>query len=326
VAYSPLSLRLAVESLFDVVPSRSTRDELVFICPLCGDQTGNRSVNLKTGKTGCWRCKSGGDFVRWCRSNNYDVDLESPAVPTMGELDQLVGSLDAEEKPMSSFVTEVELPRGFTKLADVPRGAYATLIGRMAVKKHLSLDDFIKAGVGFTRDDPKWEPYAIFPVFEWGRVVYYQGRTYTDVPGQATKRFPSRSVLPVGSGNWVYNWDKLRGQGGVAVIVEAILNVLSVEKELAQRGLAGYVPVALFKHKVSKPQLVKILSCRGLKEVALMYDGGFTDDADADAANFSSHVKTTVVELPGKDDPNDKAAQAVDLLLQRRAPRPGGSV
>ena len=321
MAYSAISLRSAVESLFDTVPSRSTKDELVFVCPLCGDVNGNRSVNLKTGKTGCWRCKSGGDFVRWCKANGYDVDLEAPPVPTINELDAMLGSLDTRGKSVHSFVPEVQLPRGFTPLAKEPDSAYAKLIGNMAVRKRLTLADFINAGVGFTRDDFKWEPYAIFPVYEWGRVVYYQGRTYTDIPGESTKKFPRRDELPLGAGNWVYNWDKLYQKGGIAIIVEAMLNVLSLEKELEKRGMDDFVPVAIFKHDVSKQQLVKILSCRNLKEVVIMYDGGFSNDADEDAPSFSSHVKTTVVELPGKNDPNDDAALAVDLLDSRRQPK-----
>ena len=318
--YSATSLRLAVEQHFEVVPSRCTKGEIVFLCPSCGDTSGNRSVNVASGLTNCWRCGSGGDFIRWCRRIGHEVDIEAPPVPTLNELSAITDSLSHLRPVSSGFVDEVKLPRGFTPLTRDPDCAYAKLIGRMAVRKRLTLQDFMKAGVGFTRDDPKWEPYAIFPNYEWGRVTYYQGRTYTEEPTEgSTKLFPSRAELPLGSGNWVYNVDKLRDVGGVAVIVEAILNVLSLERELAARGLSNFVPVAIYKHKVSPVQLRKILACKKLTEVAIMYDGGFVEHADADTANFKSHVKTSVVELPGRDDPNDDAAQAVDQLLARRA-------
>ena len=77
----------------------------------------------------------------------------------------------------------------------------------MAKRKHLDFDILANAGVGFTRDDPRWEPFAIFPVFEWGRPVYYQGRTYVDTPGESTKLFPHKGECPLSSRYWLYNID-----------------------------------------------------------------------------------------------------------------------
>jgi hypothetical protein len=70
------ALKAIVEDLFQVVKDRSTNTELVFVCPQpgCGDNTGNRSVNLQTGKTNCFRCNKGGDFAKWARWLGYVID------------------------------------------------------------------------------------------------------------------------------------------------------------------------------------------------------------------------------------------------------------
>jgi hypothetical protein len=323
--YNPAQLRSQVEMLFDVIPDRSQGDELVFLCPEpgCGDRSGNRSVNLRTGKTNCWRCNKGGDFVRWATQLGYPVEIEEEPGLAVGELSGMVAGLGVPEGRQPSYVPQVCLPAGFTLLADEPDGAYARLIGRMAERKNLDLADFIEAGVGFTRVDPRWEPYAIFPVFEWGRVVYYQGRTYTDEPDRATKQFPSRSEVKLGSRHWLYNFDELRERGGVAIVVEAILNVRSLRRELAARGV-GATPVACFKHKVSAEQLGKLSSVKGLAEVCLMFDADALASAYEECRRLQGGVPVTVVKMPSdaqgrKVDPNDDARLAADLFAKRGA-------
>jgi hypothetical protein len=190
----------------------------------------------------------------------------------------------------------------------------------MAARKHLDLATLANAGAGFTRDDPRWEPYAIFPCHEWRRPVYYQGRTYVDTPGQSTKRFPSRAECPLSSRYWVYNIDRLRGGGKVALVVEAVLSVLSLEAELARRGVTGVVPVSVYTHYLSPYQRGKLLACQP-KEVCLMYDGDSYVKSVKDALTMANLVPVSAVELPnekGCKDPNDDARLAVDLFLKRQ--------
>ena len=311
---------MAIEAEFETVPSRSTKDELVIICPVpsCGDRSGNRSIELRSGKTYCWRCAQGGDILALARRYGHVIDVESPSVPTLSELNNLGDTIQVGVPKAAAFITHVELPRGFTPVTKQSTGAYVELIARMARRKNLDLEDLIAAGVGYTHQSSAWEPYAIFPIKEWGRVVYYQGRLYgnPDQPGGSTKRFPSKKVLPLGSSNWVYNWDELYLNGGIVIIVESILNVLSLRKELARRKITGYVPVAIFKHAVSRVQLTKILTC-AIKEVVLMYDGDALASAEQDAMLFSNKAKTSIAKMPVGTDANDDAVLAVDQLLAR---------
>jgi hypothetical protein len=207
-------LQLLAYSLFGdrVVKSRSTSAELVILCPFesCQDKTGNRSVNLHTGATNCWRCgKAYRSFGKFCQAIGYEVDDDLVEVGTsISETEQMLKDLDGE-KVLTPVTADIKLPRGFTPVKEATGSVYTRLIEQMAVKKNLSLHDFIQAGVGFTREDPRWERYAIFPIVEWGRLVYYQGRLYKPEQGEkTTKQFPSRSKHPLGSKYWVYNIDE----------------------------------------------------------------------------------------------------------------------
>lgn len=323
-------IRDFVRTNFVEVPERSRGDEVVFVCPVpgCADRSGNRAVNVRTGLTSCWRCGKGGPFGPWLRRLGYTMpDEDAPQAVDFDELGALIDDLSSvgRTEAVSGYVPSVELPSGFTRLEDEPDGVYTKLIARMAKRKRLSLDDLIQAGVGFTRKSRRWERFAIFPVFEWGRPVYYQGRTYTDTPGEPTKQFPTKEECPVSSRYWVYNIDEARAVGGVLVIVESILNVLSFKREMARRGLTGIVPVAVFKHKVSQAQYAKLTQLirqageqqHAIKEVCFIYDSDAIDSARKDAEMFVNLVPTSVVEMPEKVDVNDDAVEALDRFLKR---------
>jgi hypothetical protein len=320
-------LRREIDALFTVVPDRCSGDEVVIICPIqgCGDRTGNRSINLKNGKTNCWRCnRAFSSFEKMCRALGLEVSGDDLTEPDLSSAEQALEVLKPP-KLISPVIAEVKLPRGFTPLAKDPDSIYTRLIADMAERKHLSLQDFEAAGVGFTKLDPRWEPYAIFPVREWGRVVYFQGRLYQERPGEPTKRFPARHEAPLSSRYWVYNLDAARQRNvKVVVVVESILNVLSLERKFCQEGVAHEVAaVGVFKHAVSTPQAAKLRALRHVREFCFMFDADATDAAWKAAANFQNFRAASVAELPAVGgnltfDPNDDAHVAYGAFLRRK--------
>ena len=315
-----------VNALFSVVPDRTTREELIIICPEpnCGDKSGNRSVNVKSGKTNCWRCGVGGSFVRWAKSLGYAVEEGETQAVSIDSLESLSDELDKVDRVFMPSSVGVSLPRGFISICQEPDSAYAMLIAKMARRKKLSIEVFSEAGVGFTRDSELWEPYAIFPVYEWGKAVYFQGRTYVDIPGESTKRFPSKREVKFGSACWVYNLDEVREtRASTVVIVESILNVMSLRQEFARRGITGVVPVAVFKHSISSMQERKIMAIRSVKEVCVMYDADATQSAFKESRKFMNRCRFSVAHIPqtpeGRtQDANDNVEFAVDQFLNRQ--------
>ena len=320
-----IELKQTVSSLFEVVPARSTADELVFLCPQpgCGDKSGNRSVNLKNGKTNCWKCNKGGDFVLWVKG--LGIEVTESGVQAATAIADLRAQLDAAPvvRRAVPVISGIKLPPGFVRCADEPDSAYTTLIGRMAKRKNLDLTDFTQAGVGFVREG-LWEPYAIFPVVELDRVVYFQGRTYTDVPGESTKRFPSRAEAPLSSRYWIYNVDALNASGvTTAVVVESILNVLSLKKRFAKERVHDTVPICVFKHSVSREQARKLGRFKNLREVCLLFDHDATALSWKAAEFLKSFWTVSVAEMPvvdgnAKADPNDDVEAGMWAVANRK--------
>jgi len=326
-------LQREIESTFVTVASKSTTEELVFVCPECGDRSGNRSVNLKTSKTFCWRCNKGknnkGNFLAWARALGYAfaADDGSSSIP--------VEQLLFQEEPQTSVVPiiqEIELPRGFTPIARTPKSIYTKLITGMARRKNLDYQDMVEAGVGYTPDDPYWEPYALFPVRDYKLTCYYQGRTYVDIPGETTKRFPSRKHVKWGAGYWVYNIDEVRAKNPeIVVVVESILNVLSLRRKFTELGWQSIVPVCVFKHSVSKVQAIKLIQCESIKELCLLFDRDAIEATWRNVSQLSNKLSVSVAEMPvkagnAKLDPNDDVEAALDALDTRKQYTPVNAI
>lgn len=318
------SLKQEIENSFEIIRARSNQNELTFICPQpgCGDTNGNRSVNLKNGKTNCWRCNIGGDFIAWAKRLGLRFSNAEEGSSTLS-LKQLF-DIKPEVRSILPVVAEVKLPKGFTKLTDEPDSVYTRLIGEMAVRKNLLPEDFIEAGCGFVREG-MWEPFAIFPVVEYGTVVYYQGRTYAEEPGDRTKKFPSNSEVKYGAKYWIYNIDEARAKKAkTLIVVESILNVLSLRWYLREQKIEDVIPVAAFKHKVSLEQFFKLSRITSVKEVCLLFDHDAIAESWADAIKFTNKFKITVAEMPLGDgnkklDPNDDVVTAWKAFNERKS-------
>jgi hypothetical protein len=319
------ALKHALESMCDVVRDRCRGDEIVTICnvPGCNDRSGNRSTSLKTGKTSCWLCNVGGDWARVMRWLGYAIEDSGDVASSLEDLHALINT--PKPKSFIPVISEIKLPNGFKPCYDNPDSVYTREIGKMAVRKNLEPDDLVNAGVGYTMDDGKWQPFAIFPVLEYERIVYYQGRTYWDDPGVSTKRFPSRQEAPLSSKYWIYNIDALQAKCvRTAVVVESILNVLSLQKKFDELGITDMVPICVFKHHVSKAQFYKILRYKHLDGICLLFDYDAIDLAWADAKDIDTRISVTIAEMPLsatnlKFDPNDDV-NAAWVAIQNRKP------
>jgi len=318
-------LKREIESMFTVVADKSSAEELVFLCPECGDHSGHRSVNLRTGFTFCFRCNKGahnkGNFMAWSKALGYQF-LNSDNGYSNVPLEELLNNPPAVRTKMP-VLKPVDLPVGFTRLEDDPDSAYTELIRRMAKRKNLDLKAFIEAGAGFT-EQGLWEPYCIFPVYDSKMPVYYQGRTYVDVPGEPTKRFPNRKDVTYGASYWVYNIDEVRTvKPNVIIMVESILNVLSLKRKLRALHLEHkYVPVCVFKHFVSQVQVQKLLLC-GAEEFCLLFDHDAIALTWKSVAAFSNLTRVTIAEMPQlegnkKADANDDVDAAWDAIRNRK--------
>lgn len=328
---SPDKLVHELASAFQVIKERSSPEEVCILCPVpgCGDKSGNRFINVKTLFTHCWRCQGKQPSHVRVLFAIMGLEFDDQHVLTPDELrETLKGSPEKALTP----IQEVKLPDGFQFLSENRKSCYWRFCREMAERKNLSIEDLEAAHAGFTRDG-NWEPFCIFPVIEGPRVVYYQGRTYDDSGRDRTKKFPSKKEVPYGQSYWVYDLDELADpKAEIVVIVESILNVLSLKKRLRELDIAHIIPVCVFTHYLTRSQIAKIRRYRHLKEWCILYDSDSTELAEETAKGLTAVVPCSIAAMPtGKNadgsvrktnDANDDVDTALIAINERYRPNP----
>lgn len=328
-------LKQLLRESFIEVPDRHRGDEFCIVCPDCKDRSGHRAINLRTGLTNCFLCNRGGHINRWLQAHGVESEDDSLAYEGRQDWTLAVEKLVYGPRRRANHrrASDPKLPKGFTPLAkDSPplgkrHSIYFTLIAALADRKHLDVADFIEAGAGYTRDDPQWEPYTIFPVFEYGQPRYYQGRTYVDEADRPTKRFPNKVLFPEGSAGHLYGFDELRLKTThCAILVESILNALSLKRKLRQEGTQGIVPVCCWQSSVSHDHWLTLLRQHQLHEVCIFFDhdaiGKAWDAAAKAMKRYGPRFRLTVAEMPptcgDTTDPNDDVESALQAFKARK--------
>lgn len=329
-------LKKLLQENFIEFPDRHRGDEFCIKCPDCEeDHSGHRSVNLRTGLTNCFLCNRGGHIKRWLKDQGVDPEDAFPVFRGQEDWTVAVENLVYRRPRWTNqrWAADPKLPCGFTALANdkPPPGKkhtiYFTLIAAMAERKHLDVADFIGAGAGYTRDDPQWEPYCIFPVMEWNGPRYYQGRTYIDEPDRPTKRFPSKALFPEGSAGHLYGFDEVRSPSTRRVVlVESILNVLALRKKFRQQDTLDIVSACCWQSSVSHYQWLTLLKARHLEEVCIFFDHDATakawDAAEKALKRYGPRFRITIAEMPPTcgptTDPNDDVEAALEAFAARK--------
>lgn len=327
---SPEQLKSEISASFQIVKERSSDTEICIICPLCKDTSGNRNINLKTLYTNCWRCPS--DQPHHVKTLFRSAGLEFNDNYIL-EIEEVLALLREKPKAALTPVQDVPLPEGFEPLSENRKSCYWRFCRDMAQRKHLDIEDLEEAGAGFTRTGP-WEPFCIFPVVEQPRMVYYQGRRYSEEPGEKTKKFPSKHEVPYGPSFWIYNLDALRAPTvGLVIVVESILNVLSLKRRLRELDLLeSIVPVCTFTHFISRAQATKMRRYKHVSEWCLLFDSDSNNLADDTARVLSTLLPTSVARMPHgtnldgserlTNDANDDVDAALMAIHNRKAINP----
>jgi hypothetical protein len=329
---SPEQLKSEIAANFQIVKDRSNDEEICIICPVpgCGDKNGNRSINVKTLHTNCWRCGSKQPHHVKTLFQSVGLEFEDNHILEPSELLEM---LRPKPGKVLTPVQDVPLPEGFELLSENRDSCYWRFCREMAERKHLSIEDLEEAQAGFTRFG-NWEPFCIFPVIEGPRIVYYQGRRYSDEGEEKTKKFPSRKEVPWGVRYWIYNLEAISPPAvELVIIVESILNVLSLKRRLRELGLLEtIVPICVFSHYISQSHLTKMKAYKHIKDWCILFDSDSTELAHTTAMALNPLLPTSVAEMPhGKNsdgsprltnDANDDVDAALRAIDARQRSKP----
>jgi len=263
-------------------------------CPRCGDQ-GKRFYWNTQKRVGCcfhadcyWAAERHGVTERRLLAffSREGVEYATPEV------------LERADE------ADIGLPEEFKLLADLPRSLsedlYSYLQHRGLVKKILNL-----AQVGYCSTGKFWG-YIIFPVFNQdGKLVYWQGRRY--------KAREKKFLNPDSShkSELLYRISAV-AKPRLIVLVESILNALTLENINCGKHRTGNLILALLGSSLSEAQLDQILLYeRWIKQLVIALD----PDAWHKAVDLAARLKPLLPDVrlarfPAGQDVNSLGREA----------------
>lgn len=319
---------------FSPTGGKKSSEEWTGACPVC-QSTKNLCVDTVKRGWHCWKCEAYEDYYdareeRWKRRPVQGagglLDLvcllegleKREAIEFMAQHSVLGGSL--EELP--DLLTKDEAPEGEGLPVDPPPG-WAPI--------HFPLPYMIRRGI--TMEDARWLGLfwvpsgrfgnrLVFPVWESGRLMYWQARAMYEAdecpPGSFVKSLnPTKLPGQLGKSDVLMNLDVARTYPRVA-IVEGPTDLVR----------AGPSAVCTFGKTISPAQIAK-LSAAGVKAVDLMWDGpkpGSTSEPQgawpemlAVAPRLSMFFDVRLVFLP-ENDPGSYTRDQLDMFRHVAVP------
>lgn len=282
-------------------------NEWVVRCPRCGKN--NLTVNVVKKQWHCWSCQ---------RLTIPDAMGISKAEEGAGGIIELIATLEGVSRPqaLARLLSGVHwaqgeleaLPGGQLKSAmdfmaepaaevPFPDGAQAIVDGTLPylVQRGITFEDVRTFGL-FICATGRYRGRLMFPVYEGGRLVYYQGRAmWEGQPGDAGFRKslnPPRSPGAAVSSEVLMNLDLARFYRRVA-LVEGPVDCVH----------AGPSAVCIFGKRLSLVQIGKLLAA-GVRAIDLMLDADAWGDALATLPFLKTMFDVRLVRLPGGDPGN----------------------
>lgn len=249
-----------LESLFTNGFRNGPKGHIISDCPFCGKHSHfyiNRHSQL-------WDCKSCG-----ADGNIYKLLIHLGKLFLIGDFKSIDRSKikmlydDEEDDEDLDIVSKVRrLPIGFKRQKE---NDY--LLGRKLVKRNFS-----NHVIGITTLKPSLKDYVIFAVDEKDGCKGYVARYMKPIPKEKAKLIPRyRNDKGANFSKLLYGFDKVNEMTKTVILVEGIIDKLTLDNFLRLDKCDDMVCLATFGKKISSTQVLKILRA-GIENVILVFD------------------------------------------------------
>ena len=190
---------------------------------------------------------------------------------------------------------DVSLPEEFTPIGHLPKDLRETIWAYLE-SRGLNRKTLTKMEVGYCRTG-RWWGYIIFPVFENGEVVYWQGRRFKKRDPKFYNPWSSRKS------DLVYELSDTRRPTG-AVIVESIINAMTLHRN--KEPFKQWAIFSIMGKSLSEAQQDKILNYeKYLNTIVVALDGDAWRETVEIGAKLDGCVPVVrIAKLPDDKDIN----------------------
>lgn len=290
----------AIKSKFPGV--RGQFPEFKICCPLCSDARFRFGLNVVRQTAHCFNCGVKLNATRlleaiglsnaiWYEPNDFDnleAFLREADLPENVSTPQTQDSLELDADSLSQKTDSTLYSLAIKYLEN--RGFDSQ---KLIERYHLLL----------ARPRSRERGRMILPVFECGKLVYYQARALSD------RQFPKYLNPPkrpgcAGKSSYVFNLEDAATFDEI-FICEGIFSAIA----------AGPNAVAVFGKELSDVQAKKIIFA-GVKKAVIVFDAGEHESAKRAAAKLCGRVQCRIAELP-YGDPNEISERELSLAISK---------
>lgn len=301
-----------------------TPPELTWFCPVCIDRRGSESnkqklhINISKGIGHCYRCEFG------FRSLEHFFRTLNNGMPTLEELriirreikpvsTKAVESVNAVLKPQvavtSSDLTAVKLPSEMVAMTKRKLSPMDGVGLRYLRSRGITDEQITRHEIGYCSTG-RYAGYLIFPVRQFGSVVYFTTRYAGKVTDGRKSNNPPKADGFHAKSTCLLNYDGCVGKKSVA-IVEGPFDMMAWESA-----------VALMGKTISDRQIALIdkLAASGTEEIIVSLDSDAVSYAHAVYTRLLGRVPKVTMLVLRDGDPFDNRDKIDELAASRGVP------
>jgi hypothetical protein len=282
-----------------------TAVERAVVCPHCGKQ--KLVINLEKRLWHCWSCET----VRSdARGNLVDLIRVLEGVDRTQAVSRILANAQLGLESVGSL-REIGGSGGvgFEEAPEIPMPAHCRRVDDTGIlpycrKRGITLEDARRFGLWWGMKG-RYANRLFFPVYENGRLVYWQARAMWTEAEQKVGRYikslnPPKKEGEAGAGDVLFNLDQARRARSV-VINEGPIDALKV----------GWDAVCSFGKRLTPKQVSKLIRA-GVEEIELMWDGpsereplGAWTEMWKTAARYQRFFRRVSLVFVPRGDPGD---------------------
>lgn len=307
-------------------PKSYSTSEWVLTCPICGRD--KLVVNIRKKLWHCWICQEYG-------RNEYGKRIP---IKGAGNIVHLVMLLDKVSYQVAQQFVKDSIGiayKGFSydniqvdtinfKEKEIPYPPYSKRITGIlpyCYERGITIEDVQYFGL-FYCDGGRYRNRLMFPVYEEGKLIFYQGRAmWKAIPGEVYLKSmnPTKDSGVAGNKDVLFNLENA-SQWNRVVITEGPIDAIHV----------GYDSVCTFGKHITEKQILKLCQYN-IRNVDLMWDGpsdiepfGAIKEMFEVLPLLSGVFNTRVVFLP-KGDPGDYSRNDLSII-RSNCSRPANNI
>lgn len=310
-------LKISDEDLRNEVlinPKLNRTNQYVCDCPFCGKES-HFYIDKTTQLFHCKRCNESGNIYKLLRFVDKLYLLQGPTVEARETIASVRSILEEareqDDTESAEALPVIPMPVGWRVLS----AGSAYLSGR-----GVSAEEAVRYEIGVTHMFKKYRNYILVPIRDGGEIRGFIGR-------YAARRVPEGKLRynnSVGTefGSLLFGYDEIiAGATTTVILVEGIFDKISVDRFLGLWSAPEVKCVATFGKKISKVQIIKLVS-KAVRRVILLYDFDAVKDIKRYGLELEKFFITDITFTEkSKDIDECTPAEAVEVFSKFWKPR-----